>query len=283
MLKIEHVHRRSKRRLAALTACSLAFLRQRIVLMRIAFVGKGGNGKSTIAGTSARLLAREGQPVLALDVDTLPGLAFSVGLGGIPDAGLPEELAERQEGKGWVMRDEVSAETLVERYALAAPDGVRFLQLGKLPGQVRPGSTTAFRHVIESFRAPGWSVVGDLAAGTRQGFFGWAGFASMLAIVVEPTQAALLSARRLRRLAETMPGTRVGLVINKVRNDTRTRDIRAALQLPVWAEVPYDKEVADAERAGLAPIDAAPGSRSVAAIARLVADLRNSDAEEPTA
>ncbi len=155
--------------------------------VRVAFVGKGGSGKSTIAGTVARLLARQGEPVLALDVDTMPGLAYSIGLGRIGDAGMPDELGERREGNGWVLREEESAEALVDRYALEAPDGIRFLQLGKLPGHVRPGSTTAFRHVVDTFRRPGWSVVGDLAAGTRQGFYGWAGHASLVAVVVEPS------------------------------------------------------------------------------------------------
>ncbi|CAN5873598.1 carbon monoxide dehydrogenase accessory protein CooC [soil metagenome] len=247
--------------------------------MRIAFVGKGGSGKSTVAGTIARLLAREGEKVLALDVDTLPGLAFSVGLGHIPEAGLPEELGERREGEGWVLREEVSAESLVEQYSLDGPDGIRFLQLGKLPGKVRPGSTIAFRHVVESFRTPGWSIVGDLAAGTRQGFFGWAGFASLLAIVAEPSQAALLSARRLRRLAEMMPEATVGLIVNQLRDGGSPQDLAADLQLPLWGEVPYDEEVAAAERAGLAPIDAAPGSRAVAAIGALVEELHRINRE----
>ncbi len=60
--------------------------------MRLALVGKGGSGKSVVAGTIARLLAREGRQVLALDLDTLPGLAFSIGLGPVPDAGLPVVL-----------------------------------------------------------------------------------------------------------------------------------------------------------------------------------------------
>lgn len=104
--------------------------------MRVAFAGKGGSGKSVIAGTVARLLARQGQPVLAVDVDTLPGLSLSMGLGLVPDAGLPADLAEKVEGKGWVLKEEVSAEELVDRHALEAPDGIRFLQLGKLPGPV---------------------------------------------------------------------------------------------------------------------------------------------------
>ena len=52
--------------------------------MRIAVVGKGGAGKSVIAGTSARLLARQGRRVLALDSDLLPGLSISLGSGPDP-------------------------------------------------------------------------------------------------------------------------------------------------------------------------------------------------------
>lgn len=248
--------------------------------MRIAFVGKGGSGKSTLSGTFARLLARGGERVLALDVDTLPGLAFSLGLGSIPDAGLPEELAERREGEGWVMREDVDAEELVERHALPAPDGVRFLQLGKLPGHVRPGSTVAFRHVIDTFRRPGWSVVGDLAAGTRQGFYGWAGFASLLAIVIEPTGAAVLSARRLRRLAEMDPDTAAGLIVNKARSSSDVSEVTADTGLPVWGRIPYDAEVADAEAAGMAPLDAAPRSAAVTEIEELVDTLRDLDQEK---
>ena len=155
--------------------------------MRVAFMGKGGSGKSTLCGTLARVLARRGHRVVALDVDTAPGLAFSLGLP-VRDEGLPEELGERQEGRGWVVRDGVTAEELVERYARPAPDGVLFLQLGKLPQRVKPGSTTAFRHVLEEFRADGWSLLGDLAGGTRQPFFGWADFAEVVAVVAEPTR-----------------------------------------------------------------------------------------------
>ncbi|MGI8809171.1 MAG: ArsA-related P-loop ATPase, partial [Acidimicrobiales bacterium] len=61
--------------------------------MRLAFVGKGGVGKSAIAGTFCRAMARQGHPVLAIDSDPLPGLAFSLGLT-ISDAPLPDEAIE---------------------------------------------------------------------------------------------------------------------------------------------------------------------------------------------
>ena len=238
--------------------------------MRLAFIGKGGSGKSTVAGTVARMLARQHGSVLALDVDPLPGLAFSLGLGHVPEGGLPEELAERREGKGWVLKEEVSAESLVDRYAVQGPDGVWFLQLGKMPGHVRPGSSTAFRHVVESFHRPGWSVVGDLSAGTRQAFAGWASFATRLVIVSELSSSGLLTARRLRRLTETFPEAGVGLVINKANGDGLAAAKAAELGMPLWAVLPYDGEMAAAEQTGQAPIDVAPNSPVVKAIERFL-------------
>ena len=243
--------------------------------MRVAFIGKGGSGKSSIAGTVARLLARAGEPVLALDVDTLPGLSFSLGLGRVTDAGLPADLAERREKVGWVMRDPVAAEDLVEQHALRGPDGIRFLQLGKLPGNVKPGSSVAFRHVLETFRKPGWSLVGDLAAGTRQSSGGWADFAEVVAVVVEPTPAAVIAARRLRAFIPA--SARAGLVVNKSRGGQASQ-IASELQLPLWAEVPYDEEVASADRRGVAPLDAAPGAAAVTAVAKLLWRLREEGA-----
>ena len=61
--------------------------------LRLAVVGKGGVGKTVLSATLARLLARRGRNVLAMDLDTNPGLAFSLGVP--PSAGrLPAESLE---------------------------------------------------------------------------------------------------------------------------------------------------------------------------------------------
>jgi CO dehydrogenase maturation factor len=240
--------------------------------MRVAFVGKGGAGKSVLSATLARVLARRGRRVLALDVDTVPGLAHSLGLP-LRDEGLPADLGGREEGRGWVVREGVRAEDLVAQYGIPAPDGVVFLQLGKLPDRVAPGSTTAFRFVLEEFRSAGWSLVGDLAGGTRQPFFGWGDFAQVVLVVVEPSVKSILSARRLARLATTVEGARFGIVVNKLRDADDLRLVREGVDLEVLATIPYDEQVAAAERVGRPLLDTAPTAPAVVATEGLATAL----------
>ena len=231
---------------------------------RVALIGKGGSGKSAIAGTMARLLGRRGWPVLALDVDTVPGLAFSLGAPPGP-ARLPLGLAHIVQGKRrryWKVEKGAGAAHLVDTHAVLAPDGVRLLELGKLPDHVKPESTVIFRHVVERFRRPGWAMVADLAAGTRQPIFGWAGFAPIRLAVVEPSAKGLLTARRLHSVA-------THLVVNKVRSQADLDRAQGLVSIPLVASIPYDESLAEAERRGVAPIDFAPESPAVQAIAEL--------------
>ena len=47
--------------------------------MRIAFVGKGGSGKTTTAAAFSRYLAAHGRPVVAVDADINQHLAAALG------------------------------------------------------------------------------------------------------------------------------------------------------------------------------------------------------------
>lgn len=236
--------------------------------IKIAFLGKGGVGKSLIAGTVCRLLARNQRAVLALDMDTVPGLALSLGVplnSGLLPSGLAE-LVETKNGRRWKIVKGAGAAHLVDKYAVRAVDGIRFLELGKLPHSVEPSITVAFRHVMEQFKRPSWAIVADLAAGTRQPMFGWATFATVRILVVEPSAKSILTARRLAPVA-------THIVANKVRVESELAMVAEALALPLIGAIPYDERVSEVEQQAIAPIDIVPESLAIEAVADLTRRL----------
>ncbi len=240
--------------------------------LRVALIGKGGAGKSTISATLARLLARRGHRVLAADLDTNPGLAYSLG---VPPAagGLPSEAVEPHPGApyGWRLRSDLVPVEAVEHLAVPAPDGVRFLSVGKIEGLEKQGpkrSVAAMRELLLGFGDPEWHVIGDLEAGPTTPFEGYHDFADRVLVVVGPAWVSAMTARRLLPLVGDAPTT----IVNN-----RFRDEPDHPGLPGVVRVPFDPEVLEAERQGLAPLDACPASPAVAAVSRL-ADLLSGQA-----
>ena len=54
--------------------------------MKVAFVGKGGSGKTTLSALFVRHLAGQGLPVMAVDADINQHLAEALGATAIPPA-----------------------------------------------------------------------------------------------------------------------------------------------------------------------------------------------------
>jgi CO dehydrogenase maturation factor len=105
--------------------------------VKVAISGQGGTGKTTIAGTLARLLARTGRPVIAIDADSNPNLALTLG---IPRdrvaslAALPRTLLEERadaEGKRTVALRLTPAE-ITREYGIDTPDRVTMLLMGTI-------------------------------------------------------------------------------------------------------------------------------------------------------
>jgi len=248
--------------------------------IRLAVAGKGGAGKSVIAGTLARIFARRGHKVLALDSDMLPGLALSLG------AEEPErppllDAAERDEEGRWHLKKGIGPVRAVERYSTSAPDGVLLLSPGKATTEgLGPilGALNAYYEVIHRIprakRLRDWTLVGDLPAGPRQTAFGWASYAETFLVVVEPEWKSILTARRVARIAGMRTGVRVAAVASKVNGPAEVDFVADHLALPVIGLVPADEAVHDAEREGVPLIEAAPASRAVAAIERLADDVQ---------
>lgn len=104
--------------------------------VKIAIGGKGGTGKTTVAGTLARTLARSGREVVAMDADSNPNLHAILGFTGEQaDAieAIPRDLLETIEENGHrrlVLTR--SAAEVIDRYAGTGPDGVRLIIGGRV-------------------------------------------------------------------------------------------------------------------------------------------------------
>ena len=95
--------------------------------MKLAVAGKGGSGKTKFSGTMARLLARRGHRVIAIDGDSNPNLAVTLGIDlarmrDMPT--LPNNLLRRTES-GVEMTQ--TLEEICSAHSLEGPDGVTLL------------------------------------------------------------------------------------------------------------------------------------------------------------
>ncbi len=248
--------------------------------------GKGGAGKSVIAGTSARLLAREGNRVLVLDSDLLPGVSISLGSGPDPDPPPLNAAAEQDENNRWRLRKDVNVVTAVKRYSSEAPDGIRLLQIGKAGREgLQPimGAVNSFYKVIhrlgdtKTFRD--WAMVGDMPAGPRQLAFDYAPYAKTYVVVVQPGAQSALTGRRVAKIVRMRGGAEVRFVANRVKGKRDVAHVERMIGEKVFWSLPADDGVAEAERLGIAPIDHVPDSPTIAGIEEMLAALANLDGQ----
>jgi len=97
--------------------------------MKIGLVGKGGVGKTTIAGILARALARQGRSIVALDCDTNPNLGIALGLTPETTERLAAVRQALEEGKA---EHAPEASELLERFGADAPDGIRLAVVSRI-------------------------------------------------------------------------------------------------------------------------------------------------------
>ena len=95
--------------------------------MKLVVAGKGGSGKTSISGTMARVLARDGHRVLAIDADSNPNLALTLGIPAermdqMPT--LPRDLLRRTEQGPELSR---TLEDVCRTHAMTGADGVTLL------------------------------------------------------------------------------------------------------------------------------------------------------------
>ncbi|MDP9398937.1 MAG: AAA family ATPase [Actinomycetota bacterium] len=229
--------------------------------LKVGVVGKGGVGKTTVSGLLARAYAARGRQVVAIDTDSNPNLGLSLGLSLQETEAVPVLPRSALVGAGAA----TSAAELVSDYGRPTPAGPTLLSAIKVT-EAGAGCTCSGHATVRSLLAEALVDVQvtlvDMEAGlehlSRSG--GTLAYADVLLVVCEPTRKSVLTAARTRHLAAELGIPEVLAVGNKARTAEDVDFLASALAvegIPVAAILPYDAQVADADRmgrTGLSPV-----------------------------
>jgi CO dehydrogenase maturation factor len=265
--------------------------------LKIAVAGKGGVGKTTVAGTIARLLGRDGLKILAVDADPSYTLWSALGISAeIAKEIIPltenEALVEERlqiEGAGSYksfFKLNPRVDDLADKFAITGPDNVSLLVAGTVEiggsGCMCPSATllkSLMRHLIlgtdEAFVMDMDAGVENLGRGTTKGM-------DALLVVAEPGRRSLDILGKIRTLAQDIDVGRVFAVGNKVDTPDDEEMIREWVEregIPLLGLIPLDDTIKQADRKGLAPIDLdqdSPGMIAIQSIKdRLIEETSN--------
>lgn len=244
--------------------------------MKIAVTGKGGSGKTTVAGALARGLAGSGHRVVAVDADPNPNLGIALGL---PKGSVEtmRPILNALIDSGHTHDDPTPApDELLARYGFPAADGIVLVATGKIE---RPtgaclccGSHNTTRQFFGDLPDDDRIVVADLEAGLNDLLWAHPGPDDTVLVVSEPSAKSVEVARRACRIAESMGVKRILGVANRAAGTEDVDRLVEALGVEV-AVVPEDPAVELADRYGKAPFDVDPSSPAMAAVRALAGRL----------
>jgi CO dehydrogenase maturation factor len=236
--------------------------------LKIAVCGKGGVGKTLIAGGIASFFAKEGLKTIAIDADPSPNLALTLGLSAeearkILPISENKQLIESKTGTEYsgVYRLSFTVDDVVREYSVKTPFEVNLIVMGTVKaigsGCTCPANAVVralLRHlVVERNEA----VVLDMEAGVEHLGRGTARHVDSMLIVADANMKSLHVAKQIHELATKAGMNHVFLIGNKIANQTQKEAIENFAKengLRILDFVPFDSRVVEAEMRGETPL-----------------------------
>jgi len=226
---------------------------------KIAITGKGGVGKTTVAGLiTLRLIARGNKPVLVVDADANTCLDAALGVQVEKTVGSVREEARQIAGKG--MGAGISKQQLLElkiAESLIEAKDFDLIAMGRPEG---PGCYCYANNVLKSVLAEITSqypyVVLDNEAGLENLSRRIVQKVDLLVMVTDPSQKGLETVSRLHTLAKEMEikYDRLALIVNRLRSDEfpkKVSDVKNAIGADFLIGLPDNSELAEIAENGL--------------------------------
>jgi CO dehydrogenase maturation factor len=233
--------------------------------LKIAVAGKGGVGKTTIAGTLARLFARDGDRVIAVDADPAMNLKFALGIAENPSpiSELKDLIFERTgayAGTG-IYKLNPKVDDVISRFSVNGPDGVTLVVMGT----IEKGGTgctcpeNAFlRSLLQHVLFKENTVIMDMEAGIEHLGRGTARGVDIMLTVVEPGMRSVETVGRISKLGTDIGIEKIVAVINKVTDVAIVERIEPKLRemnVPLLDIIPYEPALITADIEAKAPLD----------------------------
>ena len=236
--------------------------------MKVAVSGKGGVGKTLIAGGLASGFSKRGLKTLAIDADSSPNLGLTLGLSPqetrkIVPISENKPLVESKTDTGYsgVFRLHFSVDDIVRDYSVETPLGPKLIVMGTVQSMgagcmCAPNAVIRelLRHlVVERDEA----VVLDLEAGVEHIGRGTARQVDALLVVADSNLKSLEIAKHIHDMAKAAGMQQLFLVGNRVMNEAQRDAIQSFAEkngLPVLAFVPFDQKVIEADMLGETPL-----------------------------
>lgn len=228
--------------------------------MKIAVCGKGGVGKTFLAGSLAAHFASSGRPVIAIDADSSPNLALTLGLTE-EEASRIQPVAENEElirvktatDHPGVFRLSFSVDDIIAKYAVLTPSGAHLLVMGTIKA-AGSGCTCPAHSVIRALMRHlvverNEVVILDMEAGIEHLGRGTAARVDVLLAVSDANKKSLLTAATICRLAKETGIPLAGIVANRNATPEEEEIVQTFAReygLQVLGSVPYDPAVMEA-------------------------------------